>query len=93
MSGPARLAPTTILTLAEKLPFRFLFFMFSLTLVRILKVILSRCVVGSHGGALEEDAEVLGEVWILNDAETLVLVELTALVVCEHGCIIQAQEL
>ena len=64
--------------------------MFSLTLVRILKVILSRCVVGSHGGALEEDAEVLGEVWILNDAETLVLVELTALLVCEHverGCI------
>lgn len=42
---------------------------------------------------MEEGAEVLGEIRILNDVQALILVELTALVGCEHACIVHAPKL
>ena len=40
-------------------------------------MVLGRSVVGSDRAILNEDAEILGKVWILNDAEALVFVELS----------------
>ena len=87
-SGRATLHHFTMLLLAVKLSFLFLQSMFCLTLIGILKVILARCVVGSHRWILEHDAEVLGKVGILYDVQTLILIELTALVLSEHSCVI-----
>lgn len=48
-------------------------------------MILSRSVVGSDRAILNENAEILGKVWILNDAEALLFVELACSV--EEGSI------
>lgn len=91
--SPDWLGHAAMIALGEVLLLLFLLRLLRLALVGILKVILRRRVVGSHGRVLQKYAEILGEVRVLNDVQTLVLVELTALVVGEHGCIIHAQEL
>lgn len=57
----------------------------------VVEVVRGRCVVGSYGGVLEENAEVLGEVRVLDHVQALVLVQLGA--PRETGSVTHAQEL
>lgn len=50
-----------------------------LPFVSLLEMICRRSVVGSYRRILEEYAEVLGEVRVLDHVETLILIQLTAL--------------